>query len=64
MKDEFHCQIKNYTGNAFSSDKFKITAEIVSLAVLKINKGKAPGCDGIMIEHLLHCHPIIACQDF
>jgi hypothetical protein len=58
-QNEFNSKFSDYTGDAMPAEKLAISAEIVSVAVLKINKGKAPGCDGIMLEHLLHCHPII-----
>ena len=59
MKEQFNVQFSTYVGDTISADSLTISAEAVSLAALKINKGKAPGLDGIMIEHLLHCHPII-----
>jgi hypothetical protein len=56
---EFKSEYSNYIGDTMPVEQLTLSAEAVSLAVLKINKGKAPGLDGIMIEHLLNCHPII-----
>jgi len=59
MKKVFKDQFANYVGDSVSPGQLYASAESVALAVCKLNKGKAPGCDGIMLEHVLHCHPII-----
>ena len=58
MKEKFKVQFACYSGDTLSDDQLSVSAEAVCLAVLKLNKGKAPGLDGIMIEHILNCHPI------
>lgn len=59
MKERFKVLFNNYVGDVMSPEQLNISAEAVSLAVMKVNEGKAPGLDGLMIEHVLHCHPII-----
>ena len=42
-----------------SIDKLLFTAELVGLSVASLHTGKAGGHDGLVTEHLTHCHPII-----
>jgi hypothetical protein len=58
-REEFNTKFNGYSGDVLTAEQLTISAEAVSIAVEKVNKGKAPGLDGIMIEHVLHCHPII-----
>ena len=30
-------------------------------SICRLKKGKAPGIEGIMAEHLINCHPITYC---
>ena len=39
--------------------KFNFTAELLAVAVSKIDCGKSPGFDELTIEHVVHSHPII-----
>jgi len=36
-----------------------VNAELVGVAVAKIEKGKASGFDSLTVEHISNCHPII-----
>jgi len=37
-----------------------INVDLVQQCIAKLKKGKAPGLDGLMAEHILLAHPIIA----
>ena len=51
--DELNKKLKNYTGDFMSlTDNMALNAEFITLAVCKLESGKAPGHDGLMLEHL------------
>jgi hypothetical protein len=52
-------RLAHYSGHSFSTTKWNIKAEIVSLSMSKLDVGKSPGCDGLTTEHLINCHPVI-----
>jgi len=37
----------------------RISFEILEACIAELKKGKAPGCDGLTAEHMLHAHPIL-----
>ena len=57
-KDDFNANFVNYTGD-YVINMNCVSAEQVCLAVCNLNTGKAPGHDGIVLEHILNSHPII-----
>lgn len=40
-------------------DCWIVNAELVGLAMAKVEKGKAAGFDSLTVEHLTNCHAII-----
>ncbi|MFZ2538984.1 MAG: reverse transcriptase family protein [Oscillospiraceae bacterium] len=56
LKLEFLERFTNYVGDHFDANKF-FSVELVSLLIAELKTGKAPGPDGLTVEHLLHCHP-------
>jgi len=53
---QFVSQFDSYVGAQLN---LSVSLDDVAISIGKLKKGKAPGNDGIMAEHLLHCHPII-----
>jgi hypothetical protein len=47
-----------YSG-APHSKNLEFDAELVDIIVRDMKHGKAAGLDGLTVEHLLHCHPVI-----
>ena len=41
-------------------DNVVFDTELVSITISKLKRGKAPGIDGLMAEHLIFSHPILA----
>jgi len=56
--NEFKTQLESYIGDEFDS-RFLCTVESVDKIVNKLKRGKAAGLDGLTIEHIINCHPII-----
>ena len=51
--DELNTKLENYTGDFMSlTDNMALNAEFIALAVRKLESGKAPGHDGLMLEYL------------
>jgi len=48
-----------YISRACADDFSLLDVESVNKCMLQMAKGKAPGVDGIQIEHLLYAHPIV-----
>jgi hypothetical protein len=58
--DELNTKLENYMGDFISlTDNVALNAEFIALAVCKLESGKAPGHDGLMLEHLTNSHPVI-----
>ena len=56
--NEFSDKIKTYIGHSLSQD-YLCNAELVAMALMKMEKGKSPGVDKLTVEHFNHCHPVI-----
>jgi len=37
----------------------RISHELLEACTAELKKGKAPGCDGLTAEHVVHAHPIL-----
>jgi len=37
----------------------RISHELLEACIAELKKGKAPGCDGLTAEHVVHAHPIL-----
>ena len=57
FNDAFREYKNKYAYNSMNC--WMVNAELVGLAVAKIEKGKAAGFDSLTLEHLTNCHPII-----
>jgi exonuclease III len=57
-RNEFMRKLAHYSGDILSS-KFDFRAEILAIALDKMEKGKSAGLDNITVEHLIYCHPVI-----
>ncbi len=57
FNDAFRCYKNNYAYNPLNC--WIVNAELVGIAIAKIEKGKAAGFDSLTLEHLTNCHPII-----
>jgi len=49
---------QNYNGFLLSGDKV-IDTELVSKVVMDMKRGKAPGLDGLAVEHITFAHPAV-----
>ena len=58
LKQEFLSLRENYCGLPLSDD-MSFDTELVSQVVGNLKRGKAPGMDGLMAEHLMFSHPIL-----
>jgi exonuclease III len=58
-QEELNIELTDYIGDYITEENIMLNAEAIAIAVCKLNNGKAPGFDGITLEHILHCHPII-----
>ena len=56
LRCKFEHRFVNYVGDFLTSDTF-FTVELISKMICELKMGKAPGCDGLVTEHLLNCHP-------
>jgi len=45
-----------------SSNLTPFTVFEVAQCIDKLKRGKAPGLDGLSVEHIVNCHPIIIIQ--
>jgi len=59
LKNEYLEMRCNYSGLPLGDIK-TLNTEMVSKIILNLKRGKAPGIDGLMAEHLQYCHPIIS----
>ena len=59
LKHDYLSARENYQG--FSTHNLVYDTELVSKVhvLLKLHRDKAPGIDGLMVEHLLYCHPVL-----
>jgi len=48
----------NYCGSSHS-EQYDFDCELIDNIVHNMKHGKASGLDGLTVEHLLHCHPVI-----
>ena len=58
LNDITMAEVHDYVLNAHNEDFNLLEVETVHNCLLKMSKGKAPGADGIVTEHLLNAHPI------
>jgi hypothetical protein len=42
-------------------DVYRFDVELVENIINDMKRGKAAGLDGLTIEHLVNCHPILPC---
>ena len=52
-------ELHRYLSTANADDFSLLDVESVSKCMLQMAKGKAPGSDGIQVEHLQYAHPIV-----
>ena len=57
LRSCFYREYANYVGDQLHKNDF-FSVELVSVVVSCLNIRKAPGFDGLITEHLLHCHPL------
>ena len=50
----------NYVGSPFIDD-YLFDVELVEKIIGDMKRGKAAGLDGLTVEHLIHCHPVLLC---
>ena len=58
LKENYYSRRPAYCGAPYM-DNYNIDAELVDIVVHHLKRGKAAGLDGITVEHVLHCHPVI-----
>jgi len=58
LKQQFLSLRENYCGLPLSDD-MSFDTELVSQVVGNLKRGKAPGMDGLLAEHLMFSHPIL-----
>ena len=58
LKENYYSRRPAYCGSP-NLDNYNIDAELVDIVVHHLKRGKAAGLDGITVEHILHCHPVI-----
>jgi hypothetical protein len=58
LKANYDSQRVNYVG-APLLDEHKFDAELLGKVIADMKRGKAAGLDGLTIEHLTNCHPIL-----
>jgi len=58
LRENYDSRRPAYCG-APNFDNYNIDAELVDIVVHHLKRGKAAGLDGITVEHVLHCHPVI-----
>lgn len=56
FSSEFEGKFKSYVGDPLTTG---ISVELVDQCIHSLHRGAAAGVDGIAVEHLLFCHPII-----
>jgi hypothetical protein len=56
---DYERRLPGYESQWYTPDISIFNAEIVALAVANVHNGKAAGRDGLVVEHITHCHPII-----
>ena len=49
----------NYTGDPFVNS-YNVDVELVDNVISNMAKGKAAGMDGLTVEHLQYCHPVLS----
>ena len=59
FQDDFENRLKHYET---SSNLTPFTVFEVAKCIDKLKRGKAPGLDGLSVEHIVNCHPIIIIQ--
>jgi len=57
-RQELFKKLQGYVGDKLN-DNCSFNAELLGLALAKMDKGKAAGFDLLTVEHLTNCHPVI-----
>ena len=57
--NEFIDKLNRYNIDELGTQSTGVTAESINNAFLKLTTGKSPGFDGIVYEHISHCHPVV-----
>jgi len=57
-REEFQRKLKQYNGDALTT-RFLFSAEVLAIALSKMETGKSPGFDGITVDHIVNCHPVV-----
>ena len=57
-RSEFDHKINSYIGDILMRDDL-FSVETICKIICELKPGKACGLDGLMAEHLLHCHPAV-----
>jgi len=57
LLNSFYARFVTYEGSKWDTS---VDCNTIANLIHKQHRGKAPGLDGIMSEHLLYCHPIIS----
>ena len=60
LNKNYNSQRVGYVG-APLLDEYRFDAELVENVINDMKRGKAPDLDGLSIEHLINCHPILPC---
>ena len=60
LHKNYNSQRVGYVG-APLLDEYRFDAELVENVINDMKRGKAPDLDGLSIEHLINCHPILPC---
>jgi len=55
---EYDLKINSYIGDVLVNDDL-FSVETICKIICELKTGKACGLDGLMVEHLLHCHPAV-----
>ncbi len=56
--EQYESQRSNYVGTPLLEEN-SFDAELVENVISEMKRGKAAGLDGITVEHLINCHPIL-----
>ena len=57
LRADFSMKFADYSGNWFIPS---VDEDVVAECISRLQRGKAPGLDGIMAEHVLYAHPVIS----
>ena len=59
LQSEYTTRRASYCGLPLT-DNYLFDVELVSSVLTNLKRGKAPGLDGLMMEHLVNAHPILS----